>query len=183
MCMHKSKRNLLIVSVIAVAIVLASAFLFVALSNDRAQTTRVDSRSTGGDMPSPEPSDSNPAQQPAKGTVITTGQSEFGTMLFNEQRQAMYIWEVEKTPNAECYGNCTELWPPVLTEGNPQASGEVNGSLLGTTKRSDGSTQVTYNGHPLYYYAHEGPGEVKCHNIVTHGGLWWVIQPDGNRAS
>lgn len=118
----------------------------------------------------------------ATGTTITTGDSEYGTMLFNDKRQAIYIWEVEKSAKAECYDDCAEAWPPVLTEGAPIAAGSVNKDLLGTTQRSDGAVQVTYNDHPLYYYAHEGPGEVKCHNIRTHGGLWWVIQPNGNRA-
>lgn len=116
------------------------------------------------------------------GVVITTGDSEFGTMLFNDKRQAIYIWELEESANAECYGDCAEAWPPVLTDGAPRAAGSVRNDLLGTTQRTDGSTQVTYNGHPLYYYAHEEAGEVECHNIRTHGGLWWVIQPSGNRA-
>lgn len=116
------------------------------------------------------------------GTVITTGDSEFGTMLFNDKGQAIYIWELEESTKAECYGDCAKAWPPVLTDGAPQATGSVNSDLLGTTERSDGSTQVTYNGHPLYYYAHERPGEVECHNISTHGGLWWVIHPSGVRA-
>lgn len=118
----------------------------------------------------------------ASGTVITTGDSEFGPMLFDEKKQAIYIWELEESAKAECYGDCAEAWPPVLTDGEPQAAGSVNNKLLGTTKRTDGTTQVTYNDHPLYYYAHEKPGEVKCHNISTHGGLWWVIQPNGIRA-
>lgn len=121
-------------------------------------------------------------EKATKGTIITTGDSEFGTMLFNDKRQAIYIWELEESSKAECYGDCAQAWPPVLTDGAPAATGKVNGDLLGTTKRTDGSTQVTYNGHPLYYYAHEGPGEVKCHNVSTHGGLWWVIQPSGVRA-
>lgn len=116
------------------------------------------------------------------GVVITTDDSEFGKMLFNDKQQAIYIWELEESNKAECYGNCAEAWPPVLTDGMPIAAGDVKQELLGTTQRSDGSTQVTYNSHPLYYYAHEGPGEVKCHNIKTHGGLWWVIQPNGIRA-
>ncbi len=131
---------------------------------------------------SPAPSSSPEAKQ-ATGTVITTGDSEFGTMLFNEDNQAIYIWEVEKTEKPLCYEDCEAAWPPVLTDGEPQADGAVKSDLLGTTERGDGKTQVTYNGHPLYYYAHEAPGEVKCHNISTHGGLWWVIQPNGNRAS
>jgi predicted lipoprotein with Yx(FWY)xxD motif len=116
------------------------------------------------------------------GVVITTGDSEFGTMLFNDKGQAIYIWELEESTTAECYKDCAEVWPPVLTDGAPHAEGGVSKELLGTTERTDGSTQVTYNGHPLYYYAHEGVGEVKCHNISTHGGLWWVIQPSGIRA-
>lgn len=117
------------------------------------------------------------------GTVITTGDSEFGPMLFDEKGQAIYIWQPEETTTAECYDDCAMAWPPVVTNGAPQASGAAKSDLLGTTQRRDGTTQVTYGGHPLYYYAHEAPGEVKCHNISTHGGLWWVIQPDGNRAA
>lgn len=115
-------------------------------------------------------------------TTITTGDSEFGTMLFDSKRQAIYIWELEESTKAECYGDCAEAWPPVLTNGPPIASGSVKSELLSTTERTDGTTQVTYNGHPLYYYANEEAGEVKCHNITTHGGLWWVIQPSGVRA-
>lgn len=121
-------------------------------------------------------------EKSTKGVVITTGDSEFGTMLFNEKGQAIYIWELEESSKAECYGDCAEAWPPVLTDGVPRAAGSVSNELLGTTTRTDGSTQVTYNGHPLYYYAHEDAGEVKCHNISTHGGLWWVINPSGIRA-
>ena len=180
--MNKSKRTFLVAIIIASVVTLALVLFFMTRNGDRSQTTSMDLQSTTSDMPSPETVNPNPAQPSANGTVITTGQSEFGTMLFNEKMQAIYIWEVEDTSSAECYGNCAELWPPVLTEGNPQATGEVDSSLLGTTKRSDGTSQVTYNGHPLYYYAHEGPGEVECHNIATHGGLWWVIQPNGIRA-
>lgn len=117
----------------------------------------------------------------SRGTTITTAASEFGPILFNGKKQAIYIWEVEKSSTAECYGDCAAAWPPVLTEGEPIASGDIEAKLLGTTKRTDGTTQLTYNNHPLYYYAHEGPGEVKCHNVSTHGGLWWVVQPNGNR--
>lgn len=127
---------------------------------------------------STEPSSSSAAT----GTTIIASDSAFGPMLYNEKKQAIYIWQLEESSTPECYGDCAVQWPPVLTNGTPIASSGVNGKLLGTTQRTDGSTQVTYNGHPLYYYAHENPGEVKCHNIKTHGGLWWVIQPSGVRA-
>lgn len=122
-------------------------------------------------------------QEPTPGTIIKTGDSQFGPMLFDGNGQAIYIWELEDSSTAECYGDCAVAWPPVLTNGAPIASENVNNELLGVTKRTDGTTQVTYNNHPLYYYAHEKVGEVKCHNISTHGGLWWVIQPNGTRAN
>lgn len=138
---------------------------------------------------SPSPSASGSAQPPtsdapqATGTTITTASSEFGPVLWGPDRQVIYIWEKELTATAECYGDCAAAWPPVLTTGKPIATGEVEAAMLGTTTRRDGSTQITYNGHPLYYYAHEGPGEVKCHDVATHGGLWWVITPAGQRAA
>lgn len=180
----KSKKPLIIVVavVIALAIVGLIAWLLLANQNSSSSTTSTDTNTTTKNESTQKVTDSN-TSSPTTGTVITTGSSEFGTMLFNEKNQAIYIWELEESSKAECYGDCAKSWPPVLTDGAPQASGEVKGDLLGTTRRNDGSTQVTYNGHPLYYYANEGPGEVKCHNIVTHGGLWRVIQPNGNRAN
>ncbi len=103
-------------------------------------------------------------------------------MLFDGAGQAIYIWQRETSAKPRCYGDCARAWPPVLTEGAPVAAGRVVQGKLGTTKRSGGAIQVTYNGHPLYYYAHERPGEVRCHNVRTHGGLWWVIKPNGDRA-
>ncbi len=180
----KSKKPLLIVIaiILALAVVGLIAWLLLANNNKSNSTTNTDTGSITQNEPSQNTTDTNTSTSPATGTVITTGGSEFGTMLFNEKKQAIYIWELEESSKAGCYGDCAKDWPPVLTDGTPQAAGEVKSDLLGTTKRSDGSTQVTYNGHPLYYYANEGPGEVKCHNVVTHGGLWWVIQPNGNRA-
>ena len=153
---------------------------FVNNESDNSESNSTNNKQVSQKSPAPEAS---PEATEATGTVITTGDSDFGKMLFDKNEQAIYIWEVEKTEKPECYGDCAVAWPPVLTDGEPQADGDVKESLLGTTKRSDGKTQVTYNGHPLYYYAHEEPGEVKCHNVSTHGGLWWVIQPNGNRAS
>lgn len=174
-----------IIFFIALALIITVALIIIvsATSNDtsRSSADSTNMHPTSNDLPS-KPADPSPATPSATGTIITTGDSEFGTMLFNEKKQAIYIWERENSEKPECYGDCAEAWPPVLTDGEPQAAGETKKDLLSTVERDDGSTQVTYNGHPLYYYAHEGPGEVECHNISTHGGLWWVIQPNGNRA-
>jgi predicted lipoprotein with Yx(FWY)xxD motif len=115
------------------------------------------------------------------GTAITVGDSEFGEMLFDSKGQAIYIFENDRKGESACYGDCAEAWPPVLTEGEPKAGDGVDASLLDTTDRRDGTTQVTYAGQPLYFYAHERPGEVKCHNVDLNGGFWWVVGPNGKR--
>jgi predicted lipoprotein with Yx(FWY)xxD motif len=114
-------------------------------------------------------------------TTITVGGSEFGTMLFGPNRQAIYIFQRDRRNVSRCYGNCAREWPPVYTKGKPRARRGVKSSLLGTIRRRNGRRQVTYAGKPLYYYAHEGPGEVECHNVNLNGGLWWVIGPAGKR--
>jgi predicted lipoprotein with Yx(FWY)xxD motif len=119
----------------------------------------------------------------AKGTVVKVSDSEFGRILFGSNDQAIYLFEKESGPKSECYDECAEAWPPVLTKGDPVAGEGTDQSLLGTTQRDDGSTQVTYNGHPLYFYANEGPGEVRCHNVDLNGGIWAVVQPNGDRAA
>lgn len=116
-----------------------------------------------------------------RGTAITVGDSEFGPMLFNAKKQAIYIFENDPKGETVCYDECAKAWPPVYTEGEPRATGGVRQSLLGTMKRRDGKLQVTYAGKPLYYYVNEGPGEVRCHNVDLNGGLWWVVGPDGKR--
>ncbi len=116
------------------------------------------------------------------GTTVQTADSKFGEMLFDEAGQAIYLFDKEKSSTPECYDACAEAWPPVLTEGDPQAAGGVQAELLDTAERSDGSTQITYAGHPLYYYAHEAPNEVKCHNVPGFGGLWLVVTPSGEAA-
>jgi predicted lipoprotein with Yx(FWY)xxD motif len=125
---------------------------------------------------------SPPAVQAAPGTVIKTAGSRFGDMLFDESGQAIYLFDKEKTPTPECYDECAVAWPPVLTQGAPVAGGGTQADKLGTSVRTDGTTQVTYGGHPLYYYAHEGKNEVKCHNVSGFGGLWLVVTPAGEAA-
>lgn len=131
----------------------------------------------------PSAGQSSPTRRPTTpGQEIIAADSSFGTILFDDTGQAIYIFDVETTSEPRCYGSCAAAWPPVLTEGAPVAGDGVRQSLLGTTRRTDGTTQVTYDGHPLYLYAHEGKYEVKCHDIFLNGGTWYAVQPDGRRA-
>jgi predicted lipoprotein with Yx(FWY)xxD motif len=113
------------------------------------------------------------------GTAIKVAGSDYGRILFDGSDQAIYLFEKERSARSECYGECAEAWPPVLTGGQPVARGGAQQSLLGTTEREDGTTQVTYDGHPLYYYVDDPKGEVLCQNVFEFGGLWLVVAPDG----
>jgi predicted lipoprotein with Yx(FWY)xxD motif len=115
------------------------------------------------------------------GTKLRVGRSEFGRMLFDADKQAVYVFERDGKGKSRCYGACAEAWPPVFANGRPVAGKGVRAALLGTVKRRGGRRQVTYAGKPLYYYAHEGPGEVLCHDVNLNGGYWWVVGPDGRR--
>lgn len=130
----------------------------------------------------PMAAESSPAVT-TPGITITTAASDFGQVLFDSTGQAIYLFEKETSTTPDCYEECAAAWPPVLTAGPPVATNNANADLLGTTSRTDGSTQVTYAGHPLYYYAHEGKDEVTCHNVTEFGGRWLVITPTGQSAS
>jgi predicted lipoprotein with Yx(FWY)xxD motif len=123
-----------------------------------------------------------PASAPA-GSTIKAEDSQFGDVLFDGDDQAIYYFDKESGSKSECYGACAEAWPPVLTEGEPRAGSGVQQRLLGTTQRNDGTTQVTYDGHPLYLYAHEGPNQVTCHDVSEFGGLWLAVEPNGQAVS
>jgi predicted lipoprotein with Yx(FWY)xxD motif len=115
------------------------------------------------------------------GTKLRAGGSEYGRMLFDADKQAVYVFERDRKGKSRCYGACAEAWPPVFANGKPVAGKGVKAALLGTVARRGGRRQVTYAGKPLYYYAHEGPGEVLCHDVNLNGGYWWVVGPDGKR--
>ena len=151
-----------------------------------------DDDSSESNSPAPEPAAPQAETAPeagkdtkpkafGKGTTITVGDSEFGSMLFDSKKQAIYIFEKDPKGETVCYDDCAEAWPPVYTKGQPKAGDGVKDALLGTVKRRDGKLQVTYAGKPLYFYDHEGPGEVRCHNVNLNGGLWWVVGPSGKR--
>ena len=133
------------------------------------------------DRPSAEPS-TPPVRPSEQSQKVIAAESDFGTILFDDSGQAIYLFDVETTSQPRCYGPCADAWPPVLTDGAPLAGERVKESLLGTTQRIDGTTQVTYDEHPLYFYAHEGKYEVKCHGVFLNGGNWYAVQPDGHRA-
>jgi predicted lipoprotein with Yx(FWY)xxD motif len=121
---------------------------------------------------------------PAKRAEIIVKESELGRVLFDANGQVVYVFEIDGRNRSACTSaECVKAWPPVLTREPPSAGAGADKSLLGTIRRGDGRLQVTYNGRPLYFYEHESPGEIKCHNVELHGGLWWVVTPRGEPVS
>jgi predicted lipoprotein with Yx(FWY)xxD motif len=119
----------------------------------------------------------------AKRARIVAKESTFGRVLFDANGQVVYVFEIDRANRSNCTSeDCVEAWPPVLTREPPSAGEGADARLLGTIRRGDGSLQVTYNGRPLYFYEHEARGEIKCHNVDLHGGLWWVVTPRGDPA-
>jgi predicted lipoprotein with Yx(FWY)xxD motif len=117
--------------------------------------------------------------------TLTLRQSQYGPILFDGRGRALYLFTRDvRGKRSNCYGDCARAWPVYYApKGGLRAGKGVKRSLLRTTKRRDGRLQVTYNGWPLYTYAHERPGEVKCHRIRTHGGLWLVVRANGKAAA
>ena len=132
-------------------------------STASAETKSTSSESTGGD-----------------GIVSAAKVGDLGTILITSQGLTLYDFHKDKGGTSACYGACASAWPPLLTEGNPQAQGAADRSMLGTTKRKDGTVQVTYNSWPLYtYVADQKPGEANGNDIDQFGAQWYALQPNG----
>lgn len=122
------------------------------------------------------------ASMAAKGTHVKVVSSDYGRVIADGKGEAFYLFDKEGSKKPRCYGACASVWPPVLTKGKPVAGSGAKQSLLGTTKRANGKLQVTYAGHPLYYYVDDSPGTILCHDVMEFGGLWLVVKSNGQSA-
>ncbi|HYY65461.1 MAG TPA: hypothetical protein VE688_12645 [Gaiellaceae bacterium] len=116
----------------------------------------------------------------AQAVTITAHASRYGKILFDGRGRVLYLFARDRAGRSSCSGACAKAWPPSLTKGVPRAGRGVNAKLLGTTKRKDGTLQVTYGKHPLYYFKEDTKaGQIKCQNVSNFGGLWLVVAPSG----
>jgi predicted lipoprotein with Yx(FWY)xxD motif len=107
--------------------------------------------------------------------VITVRSSQYGPIVADGSDRTIYLFTHDRSTTSTCYGPCAAAWPPVLTRGAPRTASGLPNSL-GTTRRHDGTLQVTYAGHPLYYYVGDTkPGEILCQNVDEYGGTWLVL--------
>jgi predicted lipoprotein with Yx(FWY)xxD motif len=142
-----------------------------------------DSSSSGGAYgggSSTASSEEKSASDGGDGIVSAAKVGDLGTILVDSEGRTLYDFHKDKGGTSSCYGACAGAWPPLLTEGDPQAQGAAERSMLGTTKRKDGTVQVTYNGWPLYtYVGDQGPGEANGNDIDQFGAEWYALQPNG----
>jgi predicted lipoprotein with Yx(FWY)xxD motif len=117
----------------------------------------------------------------AGGAIVSVGSVPgLGRVLVDSTGLTLYDFHKDKGTTSSCYGGCAEVWPPLVTEGETQASNGAMASELGTTKRKDGTTQVTYAGHPLYTYVEDKqPGDSKGNDIDSFGAEWYALEPSG----
>jgi predicted lipoprotein with Yx(FWY)xxD motif len=115
--------------------------------------------------------------------VIKTAGTSLGTVLTDGKGTTVYLFEKDTGTASLCYGACAQAWPPVLTTGAPAAGSGARASLVGTAKRTDGTTQVTYAGHPLYYFAGDSkPGDTHGQGVNGFGANWDAVRPSGAQA-
>jgi len=114
------------------------------------------------------------------GIVKAAKVGDLGTIIVDSEGLTLYDFHKDKGGVSSCYGACAGAWPPLLTEGEPQAEAGAMASQLGTTKRKDGTVQVTYNGWPLYtYVGDKGPGEANGNDFSQFGAQWYALHPNG----
>jgi predicted lipoprotein with Yx(FWY)xxD motif len=156
--------------------VVGVALLVAACSSGTSSSTTATPLSSSS--PAPAPAVSSGSASGA--TVITTASSSAGTILTSGSGRAMYLWVKDPSGTSYCSGACAGAWPPVTSTGSVTAVGAAKASDLGTITRSDGSKQVTYDGHPLYYFVGDsGPGVAKGQGSDGFGAKWWLVSPSG----
>ena len=112
--------------------------------------------------------------------VLRLKNSRFGKVIFEKRTGLVaYLFTRDKKSKSKCGGDCAKAWPPIKTKGRPVAGKGLRQADLGTTKRRGGGRMVTYKGHPLYFYEHDSPGEIRCNNVFQFGGDWFVVNKKG----
>jgi predicted lipoprotein with Yx(FWY)xxD motif len=117
---------------------------------------------------------------PAGVATVTASSTKLGMVLVDGSGRTLYLFEKDQPDQSACAGACAAAWPVDTSSGTPKAGSGVKAALLGTIKRSDNTTQVTYNHHPLYYYSGDsGAGQQNGQGLNAFGAAWFVVAPTG----
>src|SRR5205823_8569425 len=116
-----------------------------------------------------------------RGATVNLHKTKLGPILVNSKGHTLYLFKKDRNGKSSCTGSCAMFWPPLLSHGKPTAGSGVKASLLGTTRRSSGSRQVTYNKHPLYTYSlDKKASQTKGEGILAFGAKWYAVSAKGS---
>jgi predicted lipoprotein with Yx(FWY)xxD motif len=116
------------------------------------------------------------------GATVDVRTGGLGSYLVDSQGRTLYLFEKDTGTKSMCSGACASDWPPSTTSGHPKAGSKVDAALLGGSTRSDGKSQLTYNGHPLYRYSGDAAaGDTNGQDLTAFGGGWYVVSPAGQK--
>jgi predicted lipoprotein with Yx(FWY)xxD motif len=116
----------------------------------------------------------------AKGPKLKITASDYGQILTSGRGRSLYLFTADQGKASNCSGDCATAWPPYIIKSKPVAGPGARSGKIGTTRRSDGSLQATYAGHPVYFYeGDDEPGEVLCQAVNEFGGYWYVLRGSG----
>jgi predicted lipoprotein with Yx(FWY)xxD motif len=121
---------------------------------------------------------------PAAGsaTKVAIRHTALGSVLVDGQGKTLYLFEGDKGTASRCTGACSSIWPPLTSAAKPMAGQGIASAKLGTAKRSDGTTEITYAGHPLYTYVGDAKaGDTKGQGLDQFGAEWYVLSPSGSK--
>jgi predicted lipoprotein with Yx(FWY)xxD motif len=162
---------------------LAAVAVTVAGCGSSSSTTSTKSPSTSSSSSAAGPYGAAPASTSTAASgagAVDLATSKLGKILVDSKGLTLYLFAADTGTSSTCSGACAGAWPPLITKGTPTAGTGVKASLLGTTKRSDGTLEVTYAGHPLYTYAGDtGPGQTTGQALPQFGAPWYVVGADG----
>jgi len=137
----------------------------------------------GGGTEATTAAKSPPGAESGAAVLTVASAPKIGAVLVDAKGFTVYDFHKDKGTTSSCYGACEGVWPPVLSTGAPQVGEGAKAALLGTTKRKDGSVQVTYGGHPLYTYtADQKPGEANGNDFSSFGAEWYALKASGEEA-
>jgi predicted lipoprotein with Yx(FWY)xxD motif len=138
--------------------------------------------SSGSAQTAPSGSASNASAAKPSGVKVSLRKVSLGKVLTGPNGHTVYLFMKDKGTKSLCNGKCAKVWSPLTTSGKPQAGTGLKASLLSTSKRTDGTTQVTYGGHPLYYYADDKkPGTTKGEGSKEFGAEWYAVGANGKK--
>jgi predicted lipoprotein with Yx(FWY)xxD motif len=137
----------------------------------------------GGESSTSTAASSEPSGGGTAAVVTAASVPKLGKVIVDSKGLTLYDFHKDKGGKSACYGACEQAWPPLTSEGEPQAGEGAMASKLGTTKRKDGTLQVTYDGHPLYtFVVDKKPGEANGNDTSAFGAQWYALLPSGEEA-